>query len=150
MFSGEIIIELEWQLRIIMTILEQMDHNGGQFTGRFLDSVRKSISIHKNAHLMATQHGGIWKTKCLGSNEADEIIKSFKCNYNNDYLLKLIKNTLNTVGSDINQYQTSIDRAIAALKGLLIAVPGLAKAGIKLTTGIEVPLGDFDMERSWK
>ena len=39
---------------------------------------------------------------------------------------------------------------MAALKGLLVAVPGLVKAGIKIFTGVEVPLGDFDIERSWK
>src|SRR6185436_11881198 len=36
------------------------------------------------------------------------------------------------------------------LKGFLVAVPGLAKVGIKLITGVEVPLGDFDIEKSWK
>src|SRR6185436_7752219 len=93
------------------------------------------------------QGGETWKHNHAGS---DKTIEVFKCNYNNTYLLKLIKNTINAICDDRNQYQTAINRAIAALKGLLVAVPGLAKVGIKLVTGAEIPLGDFDIERSWK
>ena len=79
------------------------------------------------------QHGGeTWKPKFAGSNELDKTVKSFNCNYNIRYLLKIIKNTLNAVHDEKNQYQTIIDRAIAALKGFLVAVPGLAKMGINL------------------
>src|SRR5205085_9101663 len=113
--------------------------------------IRQAISKYKNVHLAIMQYEGeAWKPNFAGSNELCKTIKSFKCNYNNRYILKLIKNTLNTACSVENKYQTNIDRAITALKGLLVAVPGLAKVGIKLFTGVEVPLGDFDIERSWK
>src|SRR6185312_12934767 len=150
-FSEETNIKLEWRLRIIVTILEQMCQKKSQFTSQFLDGIRQATSKYKNAHLKIMQHGGqTWKPNFAGPTESDKTIKSFKCNYNNRYLLKLIKNTLNTVCDDKNQYQTNINRAITALKGLLVAVPGLAKVGIKLITGVEVSLGDFDIERSWK
>jgi len=54
-FSGETAIKLEWNLRIIITILEQMCQNGCQFTGRFADCIRQFISVYKNAHSMITQ-----------------------------------------------------------------------------------------------
>src|SRR6185312_4169192 len=150
-FSGETAIKFEWQLRIIVTILELMCQKKCQFTHPFINGIRQATSKYKNAHSTIMQYGGeTWKPNFAGSNELDKTIKSFKCNYNSRYLLKLINNTLNTVCSVENQYQTSIDRAIAALKGLLVAVPGLAKVGIKLITGVEVPLGDFNIERSWK
>src|SRR5690349_3807458 len=47
-FSWETIIKLEWRLRIIIIILEQMYQNDCQFTDRFFDSIQQSISIHKN------------------------------------------------------------------------------------------------------
>ena len=145
-FSGETIIRLEWQLRIIVTILEQMCQNECQFTCQFLDDIKKTISMYKNVHSKIMQHGGeTWKPKYAEFNKSDKPIGSFKCNYNSRYLLKLIKNTLNAVSGDKTPHQTSIDRAIAALKGLLVAVPGLAKVGIKLFTGVELSLGDFNL-----
>src|SRR6185312_1585280 len=146
----ETAIKLEWRLRIIITILEQMCQKKCLFTCQFLDDIRQAISEYKNAHSKIMQHGGETLKPIAGSNEPDRTIKSFNCNYNIGYLCKLIKNTLNTAYNEENQYQTNIYRAIAALKGLLVAVPGLAKVGIKLFTGVEVPLGDFDIERSWK
>src|SRR6185369_3612759 len=82
------------------------------------------------------------------SNEPD---KSFKCNYNSRYLLKCIKNTLNTVCDDKNEYQANIDQAIEALKALFVAVPvpGLAKVGIESFAEVEVSISDFDIEKSW-
>src|SRR6185369_6006327 len=149
-FSEETTIKLEWQLRIIMTILEQMCQKKCRFTCQFLDCIRQAASMYKNVHSTITQHKGeTWKPKYEEFNNSDRTIKNFACNYNSKYLLKLIKNTLNAVSGDKNPYQTSIDRAIAALKGLLVAVPGLAKIGIKLIANVEVPLGDFDIERSW-
>src|SRR6185369_4531660 len=107
--------------------------------------------MYKKAHSQIMQHRGeTWKPEYSEFNKSDKTIKSFKCNYNNSYLFKLIKNTLNAVSGDKTPHQTSIDRAISALKGLLVAVPGLAKVGVKLIAGVEVPLGDFDIERSWK
>jgi hypothetical protein len=150
-FSEETDIKLEWQLRIIITILEQMCQKKCRFTSQFLDGIRPATSKYKNANSKIMQHGGeTWKPKFAGSNESGKTVKSFNCNYNIRYLLKIIKNTVNTVCDEKNQYQTIIDRAIAALKGLLVAVPGLAKVGIKSYAGLEVPLGDFDLERSWK
>src|SRR6185437_2817107 len=150
-FSEETTIKLEWRLRIIVTILELMCQKKFQFTHPFINGIRQATSKYKNAHSTIMQYGGeTWKPNFAGSNELDKTIKSFKCNYNSRYLLKLINNTLNTVCSVENQYQTNIDRAITALKGLLVAVPGLAKVGIKLFTGVEVPLGEFNIERSWK
>src|SRR5437870_5563242 len=97
------------------------------------------------------QHGGeTWKPDYSEFNKSDKTIKNCKCNYNSRFFLKLIKNTLNTVCDEKNQYWKKVDRAIAALKGLLVAVPGVAQVGIKLITGVDVPLGDFDIERSWK
>src|SRR6185312_6428873 len=150
-FSGETAIKFEWQLRIIVTILELMCQNKCQFTHPFIDGIRQATSKYKNAYSAIMQYGGeTLKPNFSGSNELDKTITSFKCNYNSRYLLKLIKNTLNTACSVENQYQTNIDQAIAALKGLLVAVPGLAKVGIKIIMGVEVPLGDFNIERSWK
>ena len=138
-FSGETAIKLEWQLRIIVTILELMCQNKCQFTCSFIDGIRQAISKYKDAHSKIMQCGGeTWKPNFTGSNKSDKTIKSFKCNHNSRYILKLIKNTLNTVCDGKNQYQTNIDRATTALKGLLVAVPGLAKVGIKLITGVEV------------
>src|SRR6185369_7697690 len=150
-FSGETAIKLEWKLRIMIKILEQMCQNKCQFTRLFIDAIKQATSKYKNAHSSLMQHGGeTWKPTYAEFNESDKTIESFKCNHNNRHLLKLIKNTLNAVCDDRNQYQTTIDRALTALKGLLVAVPGLAKAGIKLFTGVEVPLGDFKIEISWK
>src|SRR6185436_10780118 len=150
-FSEETPIKLEWRLRIIISMLEKMCQKKCQFTRPFIDGIRQVTSKYKDAHSKIMQSDGeTWKSNFAASNESDKTIKGFKCNYNIRYLFKLIKNTLDTVCSIENQYQTNVDRAIAALKGLLIAVPGLAKVGIKALTGVEVPFGDFDIERSWK
>src|SRR6185369_2469264 len=37
----------------------------------------------------------------------------------------------------------------AALKALLLSAPAIVKIGVKMTTGVEVPFGDFDLERAW-
>src|SRR6185312_6698508 len=87
-FSRESTIKLEWRLRIIIIILERMCQNECQFPGSFLDNIRQAISTYKNAHSLIMQHGA------EGSNELNKAIKSFKCNYNSKYLLKLIKNML--------------------------------------------------------
>src|SRR6185312_1570858 len=100
-FSRESAIKLEWRLRIIIIILERMRQNECQFRGSFLDDIRQATSTYKNTHSMIMQHGA------EGSNESDKTIKSFKSNYNSKYLLKLIKNTLNTASSEENQYQTN-------------------------------------------
>src|SRR6185369_9743000 len=97
-FSGETAIKLEWQLRIIVTILEQMCQNECQFTCQFLDGIRQATSMYKKAHSQIMQHRGeTWKPEYSEFNKSDKTIKSFKCNYNSSYLLKIIKNTLNAV-----------------------------------------------------
>src|SRR5207249_744975 len=40
-------------------------------------------------------------------------------------------------------------RAIAALNALLLSAPTIVKMGLKVATGVEVPIGDFDLERAW-
>src|SRR6185369_16619891 len=37
----------------------------------------------------------------------------------------------------------------AALKALLLSAPAIVKIGVKMVAGVEVPLGDFDLERAW-
>ena len=49
-FSGETTIKLEWQLRIIVTILEQMHQKECQFMGSFLDGIRQATSTYKNTY----------------------------------------------------------------------------------------------------
>jgi len=44
-FSGETIIKLEWQLRIIVSIMEQMCQNKCQFTYQFLDGIRQATML---------------------------------------------------------------------------------------------------------
>src|SRR6185437_16925873 len=62
MFSEETTIELEWRLRIIVTILEQMSQKKCQFTRSFIDSIRQTSSKYKNAHSKVMQDGGeTWK-----------------------------------------------------------------------------------------
>src|SRR5581483_1926680 len=80
-FSEETAIKLEWQLRIIVTILELLCQNNCQFTCSFIDGIRQVASKYKNAHSKIMQHvGETWKPNFTGSNESDKTIKSFKCN----------------------------------------------------------------------
>src|SRR6185369_16351165 len=149
-FSEEAPIKLEWQLRTITAILEQLCERKPILTSKFLDDIRKTTSMYKRTHEKISQLGrNFWKPNCSEFNEPGENIKSFKCNYDNRYLFKLIKNTLNSICGDKNYQQTSVDRAIAALKALLVSAPALVKIALKTTTGVEVPLGDFDLERAW-
>ena len=121
-----------------------------RFTCQFLDDTRSATSMYKKINKRIMQHGGkVWKSNCAEFNGPDENTKSFKCNYDNKYLIKIIENTLNSICGDKNYQQTSLDRAIAALKALLVSAPALAKIGLKITAGVEVPLGDFDLERAW-
>src|SRR5437764_8432964 len=111
-FSEETTIKLEWRLRIITTILEQMCQKKCQFTRPFIDGIRQATSKYRDTHSKIMQcRGETWKSNFAGSNESDKTIKGFKCNHNSRYLLKLVKNTLDTVCSVENQYQTNVDRA---------------------------------------
>src|SRR6185369_8934026 len=149
-FSEEAPIKLEWQLRTVMTILEQMCERNFQFTCQFLDDTRNAVSVFKKTQKKIMQHGGkVWKSNCAEFNKPDGNIKSFKRNYDNKYLFKIIKNTLDSICDDKNYQQTSLDRAIAALKALLVSAPALVKIGLKVTTGVEVPLGNFELDRAW-
>ena len=68
-----------------------MCKNKCRFTCQFLDGIRQATSKFKNAHSKIMQHGGeTWKPKFAGSNESDKTIKNFNCNYNVNYLLKII------------------------------------------------------------
>ena len=102
---------MEWQLRIV--ILEQIHEFRWQLTCEFL---RKSIlGMQENeweAHTSWQQW--ILETWFAEFNRQDETIQSFKCNHDNKYLLKFIKNTLNSIWGD--KKHQNVDWAIAALK----------------------------------
>ena len=140
-YTKETVIKLEWQLFTIMAILEQMCQRDYKFTCRFLDDIREAISIYKETNMKIMQlREELWKDNCAEFNEPEDNIKDFKCNYDNEYLLEIIENTVNSLHGDKTQQQTSINRAISILKALLVSVPGLAKIGIKAATGVEVLL----------
>ena len=89
-FSEEAPIKLEWQLRTVITILEQMCERKFQFTCQFLDDTRNATSMYKKMNKKIIQHGGkVWKSNCAEFNEPGENNKSFKCNYDNKYLLNI-------------------------------------------------------------
>ena len=129
-FLKEAPIKLEWQLRTVIIILEQLCERESQFTCQFLDDARKAISVYKKTHKKIMQHGGkVLKSNCAEFNKPDGNIKSFKCNFDNKYLFKVIKNTLNSICDDRNYQQTGFDRAIAALNALLLSAPTIVKMG---------------------
>src|SRR6185312_3654221 len=80
-FLKEAPVKLEWQLRIIIIILEQLCERKPILTSQFLDDIRKTTSMYKRTHERISQHGrNFWKSNCSEFNEPDESFKSFKCN----------------------------------------------------------------------
>ena len=57
---------------------------------------------------------------------------------------------MNIIQDDQNEQQTNVDRALPGLKALLVSISALTQVGIKATTGIDVPLGNFDLKKIWK
>ena len=154
-YSEETTISLEWRLKIILAILEQICQKGYRLGHQFRNDMKTAISIYKRNNSKITKIdqegvGQLWKPELAEIYAQDNSNEVFKCNYDNKYLLEVIKNTLNSLQDDRDQQQTNMSRVISVLKAFLASVPGLVKIGIKATIGVEVPVGDFDLERSWK
>jgi len=91
-FSEETPIKLEWQLRIIMIILELMCERKFQFTCQFLDDTRSATSMYKKINKRIMQHGGkVWKSNCAEFNGPDENTKSLNAIMITNILSKLLR-----------------------------------------------------------
>src|SRR5438128_12587708 len=107
--------------------------------------MKTAISIYKRNNSKITKIdqegvGQLWKPELAEIYAQDNSNEVFKCNYDNKYLLEVIKNTLNSLQDDRDQQQMNMSRAISVLKAFLVSVPGLVKIGIKATIGVEVIL----------